>query len=246
MRVLRAFVTAAVIGPVAGVGLAVGTTTPAWAASPGIAKFALTSFGPTNHGPQSCPAGAFVAVNPGPQQSPGFLLVQPGPANCPAGIDVLLRPGPLQSPQGEAVALPLTAADCQAGTGLFTQELALIGGNPAGGLPGAAADPASACPTGDAAFAALEAALATVPTVAPGPGTFFYRNPGPTGFNFVTVNPSPVQAPRVSVLYGQASIGREVIVAFLEGDPDTPILVGSANGTAGVAMLKVPCHAPCA
>jgi len=176
MRFARALLAAAVVAPLAGLGLAVGATAPAWAGNPGPIQFPLTSFGLANPGPINCPAGTFVVANPGPTQSPSFVLVSPGPSQCPAGIDVLVNPGPTQSPQGQAVSLPLTGANCAAGTALLTAEAALVGGPGAPGIPGAAAaaagSVASACPSGDAAMAALIAALASVPTVASGPGNF--------------------------------------------------------------------------
>ena len=114
----------------------------------------------------ACPAGTYVAVGPGPIQQAVLVLMSPGPIQCPAGIDVLVSPGPIQAPAGQAVALPLTAASCDAGTALFDQELALlaaVGSVPGAGGGNVATDPADRCPGGTAALASLQAAIAALP-----------------------------------------------------------------------------------
>ena len=125
------------------------------------------------------------------------------------------NPDPINLAKGGAVALPLTEASCAVGTALFDQEISLIGGTSpgpiAGGPPPSPADP---CPSGDAAFAALQAASANVP-VAPG--------------SVAVLSPRP---------------RHEVVVAFVDGDPDNPIAIGSIHSAAttplGVFVLRNP------
>ncbi len=199
-------------------------------------------------GPNGCPTGSYVATNPGPISSPYFVLKEPGPNGCAPGTDVLRDPGPQGAPQGIAVALPITAADCTQGTALFDTELLMLGA----ALPGPSSSPggpATPCPSGDAALSNLEAAIANVPVA---PGSFgidaasrvallpAVQNPG----GFILVYPGTSSAPGVAGVYGDALIagfGTEVVVAFLEGDPDTPILVSSPSSFApGVSVLKAP------
>src|SRR5579863_2936040 len=188
---------------------------------------ALAAVGPVQiplraPGPQGCPTGSYVATNPGPTVSPFFVLKQPGPGSCAPGIDLLRDPGPVGAPQGIAVALPLTAADCTQGTALFESELLLLGAalpGPGGGTIGSSAASASACPSGDAALSALQAAIANVP-VAPGsfgldlaapvplPGV---QNPG----GYLLVNPGASPAPALAAAYGDNSVGTPVLVAYL-------------------------------
>jgi hypothetical protein len=148
-----------------------------------------------------CPGGTIVDFEPDPTSVPSFMLVNPGPAPCPPGIAMMQNPGGT----GAAVSLPLQAASCSAAQAIFTQFADLLGA-PAG-VPGvtpsaANIDPTGVCPGADAAFAAVPGALAGVPVV-----------PGSRAF---------VSLPR---------IGREVVVAFLEGDPDQPIVVGTVSFT---------------
>jgi hypothetical protein len=230
-RLLGTVVPALVMG--AGLVLA---SAPAGAVNPGPIQIPLRDPGPIN-----CPAGTFVTTNPGPQQSPSFVLVNPGPINCPAGIDVLRNPGPVGTPQGQAVSLPLSATDCAAGTALIDSELSLLGLGP-GGIgsgPPPASDP---CPSGDAALAALGAALANVP-VAP-PGSFGFKNPGPLGTpgGFVLVNPGPTQAPAVGFAYLLDATGTPngVWVEKNPGPNGFQLLVLAPSGTPGVSVLRNP------
>ena len=182
-------------GPV----LATVGASPAGANSPGPIQISLLAGSPPG---ATCPNGTYVAISPGPVQSPVFVLINPGPIGCAQGSDVLVSPGSSQAPTGQAVALPLTAKSCATGTALLNQELTMLGSGTPGGLAPAhmATRRTTGCPGGDAALAALQAALANVP-VAPG-GTGFLT-PGSFGLpavqrNFVTVNPGAVQAPALT------------------------------------------------
>jgi hypothetical protein len=215
------------------------------------------NFGPTqvplsDPGPAGCPTGNYVATNSGSPSSPFFVLKNPGPGGCAPGIDVLKDPGPSQAPQGIAVALPLAAANCTQGTALFDTELLLLGapvpGSPAVGSLGLSGGPTSVCPGGDAALAGLQAAIANVPSA---PGSFgidlgapvalpAVQNPG----GYILVHPGANSGPDLGGFYGdtlsRASVGAEVVVDFLEGDPDRPILTSSPTATPGTSILKAP------
>jgi hypothetical protein len=163
-----------------------------------------------------CPGGTFVNFEPDPASAPSFMLVNPGPSPCPAGMALLQNPHAIGASRGSAVSLPLQASSCSAALALFTQVADVLG-TPAG-VPGIAPaavsiDPTGICPEVDAAFASVQGALTRVPVV-----------PGSVGIVF------------------QPRSGQEVIVAFLEGDPDQPIVIGSIylNGTAptGVFLEK--------
>ena len=206
-------------------------------------------------GPNGCPTGSYVAVDPGPIQSPFFVLKTPGPSGCAPGIDLLRAPGPVGAPQGIAVGLPLTAADCAQGTALFDTELLLLGAalpGPTPGTPGASGGSASACPSGDAALSALQAAMANVGVA---PGSFGLDKGGSVGprslpavqnpGGYLLVNPGTTPAPALGGIYGDDRTGTpigEVVVAFLEGDPDQPIVVENlgSSSTPGVSVLRAP------
>jgi hypothetical protein len=189
----------------------VGGAAPARAASQNPVQVQLNTPG----APAGCPGGTFLNFEPDPNSAPSFLLVDPGPVPCPAGIALVQNPG--GSP-GPAVSLPLQASSCSTGATLFTQVANLLGAPP--GVPGVAPspvniDPTGVCPGADAAFAALQGALAGVPAI-----------PGSAGF------------------IAQLLRGQEVVVAFLEGDPDQPIVIGTVNfpglaaSPAGAFILK--------
>jgi hypothetical protein len=153
----------------------------------------------------ACPGGTVVNFEPDPTSAPSFVLVNPGPSQCPAGIALLTNPRTAGSLPGSAVRLPLQASSCSTAQAVFAQVADLLGA-PAG-VPGVApssvnVDPTGVCPDADVAFAALSSALASVPSV-----------PGTAG------------------LVVQPRNGPEVIVAFLEGDPDQPIVIGTINFT---------------
>jgi hypothetical protein len=179
-------------GPV----VATAWASPAGAVNPGPQQIPLVAGSPPG---VSCPGGTYVAINPGPQQSSVFVLVNPGPTQCPQGSDMLMNLGTAQAPTGQAVALPLTAKSCAAGTALLNQERTMLGSGTPGGLAPAHKGPrrAAGCPSGDAALAALHAALANVP-VAPGgsgfitPGSF--GPPTVASGSFFTVDPGSVVA----------------------------------------------------
>ncbi len=174
---------------------------PAGAASPGPIQIPLLAGSPPG---ATCPGGTYVAVNPGPPQSPVFVLRNPGPNGCPQGSDVLINPGAnnAPAPTGQAVALPLTTKSCAAGTALLNQELSLLGSGTPGGLARTHTTTrrSAGCPGGDAALAALNAALANVPS---DPGGTGFTTPGSFGLpavqrGFVTVNPGPIGAPALT------------------------------------------------
>jgi len=160
-----------------------------------------------------CPGGSFVNFEPDPTSAPSFMLVNPGPSPCPAGIALVQNPG---ASRGSAVSLPLQASSCATAQAIFTQVAGLLGapvGVPGVAPPPVSIDPTGVCPGADVAFAALQGTLAKVPDV-----------PGSVG------------------LVLQPRFGHEVIVAYLEGNPDTPIVIGSVNsiGTTptGVFLVK--------
>jgi len=163
-----------------------------------------------------CPGGTFVNFEPDPTSAPSFMLVNPGPSPCPVGIALVQNPDAIGASRGSAVSLPLQSTSCSTAQALFTQVADLLG-TPAG-VPGVAPaavsiDPAGVCLGADAAFAAVQSALGRVPLV-----------------------------PRSVGLVLAPQRGQDVIVAFLEGDPDQPIVIGSIyfTGTApaGVFLEK--------
>jgi hypothetical protein len=206
-------IAVALVGFASAVGILVGAT-PARAIGPSAVpvQVQLNERGAL----AGCPGGAFVNFEPDPTSAPSFTLVNPGPSPCPPGIALVQDPDGTGASRGSAVSLPVQASSCSTAQAIFTQVADLLGG-PAG-VPGvapaaASIDPTGVCPEADAAFAAVQAALARVPVV-----------PGSRG------------------LVLQPQFGHEVIVAFLQGDPDQPIVIGSLNFTgtapAGVFFQK--------
>jgi hypothetical protein len=175
-------------------GPLVATDSPAHAVNPGPVQITLQASSAPG---VSCPNGSYVAVNPGPQQSPVFVLIQPGPVQCPVGSDVLISPGPTQAPTGQAVALPLTAKSCTAGTALVNQELTMLGVAPAVAARNLGRSARTAgCPSGDAALAALDTTLANVPVGAGGMGFIARGLFGPR--TLLTVNPGSLAVPALT------------------------------------------------
>jgi hypothetical protein len=189
---MRKRIAVVLLGLVTAIGMVAGAT-PARAASSNPVQLPLKATA-------GCPGGTIVNFEPDPTSAPSFLLVDPAAAPCPAGIALVENPG---GARGAAVSLPLQASSCSTGEALFTQVADLLGA-PAG-VPGAVPppvgiDPTGVCPAADAAFAAVQGALATVPVI-----------PGAVG------------------VVAQLRIAQEVVVAFLEGDPDQPIVIGTVN-----------------
>ena len=194
-------------------------------------------------GPAGCPTGTYVSANPGPTQSPYFVLKSPGPEGCAPGIDMFGDPGPSSSPQGIAIALPLTATDCAQGTALFDTELLTLGAS----LPGSTApagNTASSCPSGDASLSALQAAIANIGVAR---GSFGLDKGGPVALvppvqgagGYLLVAPGTSQARALGGVYGLTRLGQLVVIAFEEGDPDHPIVLGSPT-TPGLTILTYP------
>ena len=231
---------AVLIPTVAALVAMVGSAGTAQAASPGPIQIPFRSPGP---GGAQCPGATYVITNSGSTDSATFLLVPPGPTQCAPGIDLLRAPGPIGTPAGQAVALPLTAASCDQGTALFNSELGLVGGSapgPTAGGPGASA--AAPCPSGDAALAALQGALANVP-IAPGasgliisgptgaPGAFVFKAPGPAG------TPGLIGA----YLIDATGTARGLFVFKQPGPSGVPeLLLLVPSDTPGVSVLKAP------
>ncbi len=226
--------------------VAVVGSTPAGAVSPGPVQITLVAGSPPG---ATCPNGTYVAVSPGPTQSPVFVLISPGPVNCPQGSDVLVSPGPIgaPAPTGQAVALPVTAKSCVAGTALLDQELTMLGSGTPGGLAPThkASRRVAGCPSGDAALAALQAALANVPV---GQGGTGFLTPGSFGLpavqrGFVTVDPGPIQAPSL-VLSGFSSFTDTFIDIPVNGTGPTHQVVDFRFSHSGIAKVKLVQFSP--
>jgi len=186
--------------------------TPAGAAAPLPVQVQFKELGAL----AGCPGGTFVNFEPNPITAPSFMLVSPGPSPCPAGIALVQNPDTTGASRGSAVSLPLQASSCSTAQALFGEVADMLGapiGVPGVASPPVSIDPSGICPDADGAFAALEGALATVPVV-----------PGSVG------------------LVLQPQSGHEVIVAFLEGDPDKPIVIGSVN--VPQVLVLVPSRTP--
>jgi large repetitive protein len=219
---------------------------PAGAAAPGPIQIPLQAASPPG---VTCPNGTYVAKSPGPGGSPVFVLQDPGPIQCPAGIDVLVSPGSISAPAptGQAVALPLTAKSCAAGTALLNEELGMLGS----GTPGMATVRHSArrstgppCPSGDAALAALHAALANVPG---DPGGTGFITPGSFGLPavqraFFTVDPGPaVTSP---VLTGFSSFTDTFTDITVPGTGPNHQVIDFRFSHSGIAKVKLAQFSP--
>jgi hypothetical protein len=137
-------------------GAAVGLPATAGAGDTGPIQIPLTD--PANG---ACPQANYVVVSPGAGSSPVFLVVPPGPVGCPPGLDLSIGAGAPGAPAGEAVAEPLTATSCQAGTDLIDSQITVLGQTPGSGVgSGPPGGGNSACPGGDAAFTQLEGEIA--------------------------------------------------------------------------------------
>jgi len=244
-------IAAVLVGLAVAVGTVVGAT-PVGATAPLPIQVQLKELGAL----AGCPGGTFVNFEPDPTAAPSFMLVNPGPSPCPRGIALVQNPDAAGAARGSAVSLPLQASSCSAAQALFAQVADLLGA-PAG-VPGVAPspvsiDPTGVCPESDAAFAALQGALSTVPVVPGSVGRVLQPQSGHEVIvAFLEGNPDqPIVIGSVNFT-GTAPAGvlveKEVIVAFLEGDPDKPIVTGSVNvpqllvlapsGTLGVSVIS--------
>jgi hypothetical protein len=201
---------------VVGAGLA-ALPTPGGAISPGPSQIPLIDS--ANGG--SCPQAEYVVVSSGAGASQVLLVVPPGPVGCPPGLDMTVTTGLAGLPPGEALALPLTAASCQAGTDLLNSEITALGQTPGGGIssgpPGGGSSP---CASGDAAWAQLQPIVASVPRLLEEFGIYYYF---------------------------QHDIGKHTLV--VAGAPGVPIIVGAFNnatGTPGGVFTLSPADSPSA
>ncbi len=122
---------------------------------------------------ESCPQ-AFFFVSPGAGPSPMFLIVPPGPIGCPLGLDMTLTVGAQGTTSGEAVALPLTATSCQAGTYLINSQITALGQTPGGGISSGPPGATSACPGGEAAWTQLEGSFSLISRLMEEEGIFYF------------------------------------------------------------------------
>lgn len=154
---------AAALAPLTPTASAAAASQPSATPTPPSSPIAIALTDPTAG---SCPQASYVVVNPGAAATAVFLVVPPGPAGCPPGIDLTIDAGAIEAgaegtAAGEAVALPLTASSCQAGTDLTDSQLTALGQTPGAGITtGPAGGGNSACPGGDAALLQLQHATA--------------------------------------------------------------------------------------
>jgi hypothetical protein len=206
-------------------------------AAPAVAEPAPVDIpltGPANGG--SCPPASYVVVSPGgPSQV--LLVVPPGAPGCPpGGLDMTINPGAVGSPPGEAVALPLTAGSCQAGTQLLDSQVTALGQTPGGGIgSGPPGGGGSACPGGDAAYAQLQATIARVSRLAEEEGIFYFFKHRDGGHVLVVGGHTGVT--RLAGVYDVAT-GTPVGAFVLRPPGSLPTFYGlQPSGTAGVATV---------
>jgi hypothetical protein len=220
---------------VAALAIAAGGAVHAVAADPtAVERVPIEWVGPAG---TACSGGTLVFRNPAPGATSEMIaLIYPSDSSsCAAGLDVLKGAGP--GGDGTAVALPLNANDCSAGTTLLETEISLIiaimPGLSADSSPGSSASP---CPGGDAAYADLQAALSNVPIA---PGVAVLKQPGPLGApSFVHKAPGPFGIPGIELSYVLDSTGTPTghVVEMHSGQAEaSDFLVPS--GIAGDAAL---------
>jgi hypothetical protein len=228
MRHIRSAVALALVAPLATLLLSAVVAGPAAAASGAPVTILLTD--PANGA--SCPQAGFVVVNPG-GPSEVFLAVPPGPPGCaPEGLDMAINPGAVGAPVGQAVALPLTAESCRAGTQLIDGQIMALGQTPAVGT-GVGNSP---CPGGDAAFAQLqEVTFSFVSRLAEEEGIYYFFRHSDGGHVLVVGGAAGVSA--IAGVYDAS--GGTPIGAFLlhaSGSPPAAVVL-QPSGTAGVATV---------
>jgi hypothetical protein len=203
------------------------------AASPGPIDIPLTD--PADGG--GCPQANYVVLSPG-GPSEVFLVAPPGPPGCASGgLDVSIDPGAVGAPPGEAVALPLTAQSCEAGTELIDSQITALGQTPGGGiLSGPPAGGNSLCPGGDAASAQLHSILVGLSQIREDDGIYYFFTRGEFGHTLVVGGTTGV-VPALAGTYDDST--GDPVGVFVLRPPGVPAGVFrlQPSGTAGVATV---------
>ncbi len=233
LRLLSILAAAAafVLLTLAGGASAAGGVTDA-AANPGPLNISLTD--PANGG--SCPQANYVVLSPGgPSQV--FLVAPAGPPGCASGgLDMSIDPGAVGAPPGEAVALPMTAQSCEAGTQLIESQITALGQTPGGGIvSGPPSGGNSLCPGGDAASAQLHSILVGLPQALEEGGIYYFFNHDQGGH--VLVGGTTGVVPALTGAYDDST--GDPVGVFVLRPPGLPpgVFRLQPSGTAGVATV---------